>query len=114
MVWKARKRVASRSPLSKPATAPLVLTLDPVTPRDFLLNVHHHPQSSRKRPLWLGGKEYACSAGDARLVPGSGGRETPQEKEMTTHSGILAWEIPRTEGPGGYSPGGLKGQTLSD
>ena len=28
---------------------------------------------------------------------------------MRTHSGILAWEIPRTEGPGGYSPGGFKG-----
>ena len=23
---------------------------------------------------------------------------------MTTHSGILAWEIPWTGGPGGYSP----------
>ena len=33
---------------------------------------------------------------------------------MTTHSGTLAWETLWTEGPGGYSPGGLKGQTLSD
>ena len=24
---------------------------------------------------------------------------------MVTHSSILAWEIPRTEEPGGYSPG---------
>ena len=29
------------------------------------------------------------------------GREGPLEKEMTTHSGILAWEIPWTEKPGG-------------
>ena len=29
------------------------------------------------------------------------GREDPLEKEMATHSGILAWEIPLTEGPGG-------------
>ena len=27
--------------------------------------------------------------------------EDPLEKEMATHSGILAWEIPRTEEPGG-------------
>ena len=28
------------------------------------------------------------------------GREVPLEKEMATHSGILAWRIPRTEVPG--------------
>ena len=27
---------------------------------------------------------------------------------MTTHSSILAWKIPWTEEPGGYSPGGCK------
>ena len=27
---------------------------------------------------------------------------------MATHSSILAWEIPWTEEPGGYSPCGLK------
>ena len=29
------------------------------------------------------------------------GREDPLEKEMSTHSSILAWRIPRTEEPGG-------------
>ena len=29
------------------------------------------------------------------------GGEDPLEKEMTTHSSILAWEIPWTEEPGG-------------
>ena len=29
------------------------------------------------------------------------GREDPLEEEMATHFGILAWEIPRTEEPGG-------------
>ena len=29
------------------------------------------------------------------------GREDPLEKEMATHSCILAWKIPRTEEPGG-------------
>ena len=28
------------------------------------------------------------------------GREDPWEKEMATHSSILAWEIPRTDEPG--------------
>ena len=28
------------------------------------------------------------------------GREDPLEKEMATHSSILAWEIPWTEEPG--------------
>ena len=31
-------------------------------------------------------------------------REYPLEEEMATHSSILAWEIPWTEEPGGYSP----------
>ena len=34
------------------------------------------------------------------LVP-SLGWEDPLEKEMATHSSILAWKIPRTEEPGG-------------
>ena len=29
------------------------------------------------------------------------GQEDPLEKEMETHSSILAWEIPWTEEPGG-------------
>ena len=36
------------------------------------------------------------------------GQEDPLEKGMATHSSILTWEIPWTEEPGGYSPGGLK------
>ena len=35
----------------------------------------------------------------------SPGWEDPLEKEMATHSSILAWEIPWTEG---YSPWGCK------
>ena len=29
------------------------------------------------------------------------GREDPLEKGMATHSSVLAWRIPWTEGPGG-------------
>ena len=32
------------------------------------------------------------------------GGEDPLEKEMATHSSILAWRIPWTEEPGGYGP----------
>ena len=40
------------------------------------------------------------------------GREYPLEKEMVTHSGILAWEIPMTEEPGELqSTGSQKSQT---
>ena len=40
------------------------------------------------------------------------GQEEPLEKEMATHSSVLAWEIPWTEEPGGLES---KNQTpLSD
>ena len=44
------------------------------------------------------------------------GWKDPLEKEMATHSSILAWEIPWTEEPGGLqSVGSQKSQTgLSD
>ena len=44
------------------------------------------------------------------------GRKDPLEKEMATHSSILAWKIPQTEKPGGIqSMGVTKSQTwLSD
>ena len=38
------------------------------------------------------------------------GQEDPLEKEMATHSSILAWKVPWMEEPGGlYSPRGRKG-----
>ena len=36
------------------------------------------------------------------------GQEDLPEKEMATHSSILAWKIPWTEKPGGYTPWGCK------
>ena len=36
------------------------------------------------------------------------GQEDPLEKEMATHSSILAWEILWTEEPASYSPWGSK------
>ena len=42
-------------------------------------------------------KNMPANAGDAGSIPGW---EDYLEKEMATHSSILAWEIPRTEEPG--------------
>ena len=36
------------------------------------------------------------------------GWEDPLEEDMATHSSILAWEIPRTEGPSGLQSMGLQ------
>ena len=51
--------------------------------------------------LFPGGSEVkasACNEGDLGSIPGLG---RPLEKEMATHSSILAWRIPGTEEPGG-------------
>ena len=77
----------------------------------FACNLHTSSPSpvSFKSPLdytlgFPGGsgvKSPPSNAGDMDLVPG----KIPLEKEMATYSSILAWEIPRTEEPGGlYSP----------
>ena len=39
------------------------------------------------------------------------GQEDPLEKEMAAHSSFLAWRIPWTEEPGGYSPWVTKSRT---
>ena len=58
-------------------------------------------------PCGSDGKESACKAGDLGSISGfnpwvqSLGQEDPLEKEIATHSGILAWEMPGTEEPGG-------------
>ena len=45
-------------------------------------------------PRWLGGRESTCPAGDLDSILG---QEDPLEKEMATHSSLLAWETPWTE-----------------
>ena len=51
-----------------------------------------------KAPFSSVSKESACNAGDrVRFL----GHEDPLEKEMATHSSVLAWRIPATGGPGG-------------
>ena len=45
-------------------------------------------------PRWLSGKESTCSA---EMQVQSLDQEDPLEKEMATHSSILAWEFPWTK-----------------
>ena len=47
------------------------------------------------------GKEFARNAADRADSGSDPGWEDPLEKGMETHSGILAWETPWTEEPGG-------------
>ena len=42
------------------------------------------------------------------------GQKDPLEKGMVTHSSILAWIIPRTELPGGYSPWNHKESDITE
>ena len=42
------------------------------------------------------------------------GQEDPLEKEMATHSSILAWRIPWTEEPGGLHSMESQRQTLTE
>ena len=59
---------------------------------------------------WHSGKRI-CLTMKETWVP-SLGWEDPLEKEMATHSSILAWKFPWTEEPGGYSPrGGVESDT---
>ena len=57
-------------------------------------------------------QETPCNAGDASSILWS--RRSPGEKEMATHSSILAWKIPWTEEPDGLQSTGLQrvGQDL--
>ena len=48
-------------------------------------------------PRWLSCKEFTCNARDTGSIPGWG---RSLQEQMATHSGTLAWRIPRTEEPG--------------
>ena len=56
-------------------------------------------------PQWFSNKESTCKQ-KMRPEPQvrSLGQEDHLEKEMATHSSILAWKIPWTEEPGGLQP----------
>ena len=53
-------------------------------------------------------KNPPVNAGNIRDSGSIPGRKDPLEKEMATHSSILAWKIPWTEEPGGLQSMGLQ------
>ena len=61
-------------------------------------NLRHCPGGSDS-------KASGYNGGDLGSIPG---QEDPLEKEMATHSSILAWKIPWTEEPGGLQSMGLQ------
>ena len=60
-------------------------------------------------------KNPPVSAGDLQEAwVQSLGRENPLEKELATHSSILAWKIPWTEEPGGAVHGVAKESDMTE
>ena len=64
---------------------------------NHLYHIYLHPHPPLPLPRCCSSKESTCNAGDRVR---SLGQEDPLEKEMTTHSRILAREMPWTEEPG--------------
>ena len=71
-----------------------------LTCRRTVSKTHVHGGSS--------GKEPACQCRRHETWVQSLGREDPLEKEMATHSNILAWRIPWIEEPDGLQSTGLQ------
>ena len=75
---------------------------DPFHPAGWL-------SSSCRLPWWPSGKRIRLPMRELQVR--SLDQEDPLEKEMATHSSILAWEIPWTEEPGGLQSTGSQSQT---
>ena len=56
-------------------------------------------------------KNLPANAGDSGLIPGL---EDPLEKEMATHSSILAWKIAWMEEPGGLQSMGSQESDMTE
>ena len=70
------------------------------------LYTHTHTHTLTHSLTHSDNKTSAYNAGDPVIQ--SLGREDPLEKEMATHSSILAWKIPWTEEPGRLQSMGLQ------
>ena len=62
--------------------------------RNCVINHVHHALGL---PRWLSDKKSTCQCRKPQKIPL--GQEDPLEKEIATHSRILAWVIPWTEEP---------------
>ena len=75
-----------------------IMHVESVSREEFCSYLYLGPSVS-----WLSSKETPCNVGDTGLIPES---EISPEKEMATHSSILAWRIPWPEVPGGLQSTG--------
>ena len=72
--------------------------------------IYEHRYLHTGLPWWLSGVKITTAVQETQVQ--SLDQEDSLEKEMATHSSILAWEIPWTEEPGGLQSMGLqKSQT---
>ena len=62
------------------------------------------PQTKRDSQVALVIKNPAANSGDTGDTSWIPGQKDRLEREMATHSSILAWRIPWTWEPVGYSP----------
>ena len=60
------------------------------------------------------GKESACQCRRCKRCMLDPGLKDLLEEGKATHSSILAWRIPWTEEPEGYSPGGRKESDMTE
>ena len=68
-------------------------------------------QEHRRLPCWLGGKNLPATQELQELQVESLGQKDLLEEGMATHSSILVWRVPWTEGPGELQPMGSQSQT---
>ena len=72
------------------------------------LTLSHQGSQCLSLPWWLSGKESSCQCRKYKRLRFNPWLD-PLEKEMATHSSILAWKIPWSEEPGGLqSMGSLR------
>ena len=79
------------------------------------MNLNYNPPNQLHLNVTLSGVGVSLVAQMVKNLPAmretgvqSLGQEDPLEKGMAIHSSILAWRIPWTEGPEGYSPSSHK------
>ena len=74
----------------------------------------NHQWGIKGLPRWCSDKEPTCQCQrHTRQRVQSLGQEDPLEKE-TIHSSTVAWRIPWTEDPAGYSPWGCNGSDVTE
>ena len=74
---------------------------------------HKESDTTEQLTLWTSQEVLVVKNPPASAVR-TLGQEEPLEEDMAAHPSILAWRIPWTEEPVGYSPGDRKGSDLTE